>query len=790
MDNHKYPAKLVSFRPNDFQKGRVPGSPPGVAKWEYNHRKEIIQHIMNLKNQLEKISENYVPSVRKLLKHRDSCYPIVIYMKKLAKSHRPDAILKFLDSEVIAVHSLGKLVVGITEDSLLAFIQLINDLTREIPNTREAWLTQKQDKSGKWRDKIVPGKERDFEWIHELTSIDYVKEYSPSEVLEAMSHRDIQDCETDGEFKVRFFQYHNDTDHIVWTEFNQVFNLNGTDIRPLSYVSGFTSYIVPFTNEETIHQMAAFPGVESITSFTRFRVNSSAVAESSTFLNIIQPVIGKSYPKVAIVDSGIGKNNSHLSPWVEERDIYVPFNRQDNYHGEFVGGMLLYAHDANPTLKNIVDTGVKILDVVVLPSEAYESIREDELIDALDAALEKYAEQYKVWNLSLGSSRLCSGVISDFTACIDKLQDTYNVSFVIAAGNFLELRQAGAHQSEDELDRICLPADSIRAVTVGSIALNHDHTNLVKQGETAPYSRRGPGIGLSIKPDVVHYSGNPQNYPIQSINANGAIVEDYGTSFSAPLVSALMAEYYEQYPGELTKTMAKALLIHGSKHPLTNKCIELANDHYYYGFGLPSRIHDVLNGNEHEITMVFEGRLNARQNRNWVQISDFPFPESLKVGENKIRGEILVTLVYEPHLNPQLGSEYCRGNVDVRLRTLLEDGSYETISKGSSAGEINQGERWEKDQMTKELKWSPAKQLSFKSPIGRKGSTDLRLDLFPTWRDTSDKQPIPFAVVVTIRDPKKSATVYTDVSRALLRAFQANDLNLRNTPTQITNRSR
>ncbi|MCP1136293.1 S8 family peptidase [Paenibacillus polysaccharolyticus] len=790
MDNQKYPAKLVSFRANDYQKGKVPGSFPGIAKWEYNHRNEIIRHLTNLKNQLLAIYESYIPSARIKLKYPDSSYPIVIYMKKLAKSHRPDGILKTLESEVIAVHALGKLVVGITEDSLLKFIQLIVDLTGDIPTTREAWITHKPDKSGTEREAIVPGRERDFEWIHELTSIEHVKTYSPSEVLEAMSSTDMQDCIKDGEFKIRFFQYDNDNDQIVRTQFNQTFKLNEKEIRPLSYSPELSSYVVPFINIETIHQMAAFPGVESITSFTRFRVTSSTLAESTTFLEIIQPESEKSYPRVAIVDSGIGKENNHITPWVEEREIFVPFNRQDNYHGEFVGGMLVYAHNANPTLKNIVDTGVKILDVVVLPAESQESIREDELIDALETALEKYAETYKVWNLSLGSSRLCSGVISDFTASIDKLQDTYQVNFVIAAGNFVELRQAWPVTSEDEMDRICLPADSIRAVTVGSIALNHDDTNLVKQGETAPYSRRGPGIGLAIKPDVVHYSGNPRNYPIQSINSNGAIVEDYGTSFSAPLVSAIMAEYYEQYPGQLSKTMAKALLIHGSKHPLTEKCIEHATDHYYYGFGLPSRIHDVLNGNEHEITLVFEGRLNAQQNRNWVQISDFPFPESLKAGENKIRGEILVTLVYEPHLNPRLGSEYCRGNVDIRLRTLLEDGSYETISKGSSAGEINQVERWEKNQMTKELKWSPAKQLSFISPRGKKGSTDLRLDLFPTWRDITDKQAIPFAIVVTIRDPKKMATVYTDVSRSLLKAFQANDLKLRYTPTRITNKSR
>jgi len=40
-------------------------------------------------------------------------------------------------------------------------------------------------------------------------------------------------------------------------------------------------------------------------------------------------------------------------------------------------------------------------------------------------------------------------------------------------------------------------------------------------------------------------------------------------------------------------------------------------------------------------------------------------------------------------------SEYCRGDIDIRLCTLFEDGKYGTIL-GGSAGEINQTESAEK----------------------------------------------------------------------------------------------
>ncbi|GIO33523.1 hypothetical protein J2TS6_46640 [Paenibacillus albilobatus] len=792
MYNKDYPAKLIKLRSKDSQSGRIPAPIPGPAAWSYATKKEILKQFRELENQINTILESYVPLAKsKLLNADDVPLPIVFKMRKLAKSHRPDHILKELNSEIIAVHALGKLVVGLTEQSIEQLKEMISELKEIIPSSRQEWITKRMDSNGVYRDAVDPKWNREFELIHELTSIDLITSYTLGDALETMSVDDFESCKKDGELKVRFFKYESEIDDIIFSSFLTHFSNKGirrNKIERLRHSHKIDTYVVPYVSDEIIKQMADFPGVETVSNFTRFQLSANGQILEKQKLQVLLPEKDRDYPRVAIVDSGISVNNKHLAAWIEAQETFVPPNRQNNYHGEFVGGILVYGHLANPNIQELIDSGVKILDVVVLPDPDLESIREDELLDALEEALDLYATEFKVWNLSLGSSRLCTGVISDFTAAIDELQDTYNVQFIIAAGNYQKMREIWPVEDVfvDDADRISLPADSMRAITVGSIACEDDHTTLVKKGEVTPYSRRGPGVGLSVKPDIVHFSGNPKNFPIYSINGTGELVADFGTSFSAPLVAGILAEYYQQFPTNLSKTTAKALLIHGSRHPITKKVVSVANDLYFYGFGQPKRIHDVLYGDEHEITLMFEGALNPKQNLNWIKISDFPFPQSLCTG-NKIRGEILVTLVYEPHLNPRLGSEYSRSNVDIRLRSIV-NGKPKTITKGIAAGEVPDAEKWEKTQMTNELKWSPIKQVQFLSPIGKEGSDEISLELFPTWRELTDKEVIPFSVVITIRDPKKVAPVYTEVSKLLLQSFQSDDINLRSEPARINYR--
>ncbi|MED2792132.1 hypothetical protein P4256_10320 [Bacillus wiedmannii] len=99
------------------------------------------------------------------------------------------------------------------------------------------------------------------------------------------------------------------------------------------------------------------------------------------------------------------------------------------------------------------------------------------------------------------------------------------------------------------------------------------------------------------------------------------------------------------------------------------------------GYGIPKRISEVLHGDEHEITLMLEGEIDSSQGTNWIKIEEFPIPDSLVNDEfGKIRGNILVTMVYDTPLSARFGSEYCRCNLDVRIRTKVGS-SYDKITK-------------------------------------------------------------------------------------------------------------
>jgi serine protease AprX len=798
MNENNYPAKFVKFRQRDFQSGRVPLNPPGPPIWFHESQKEIQRHIAQLIAQVNVVWESVDSSIREYVNGEKLPVPIVFKMKEraLAKSHRPNILFESVQTDVIAVHGLGKLIVPVNRDILSDIKDLLQETLEVVPANRLEWIVNRRDKQGVSRPYVIPDKRREFELIHELTAIEEICTYTPADVLSSMRHQEYKNAAEDGKVKVRFFKFHDSTlDDLVVNTFIQQFHQLGVSKDNISRYgsSELNTYVIPFTDERSLEEMAKFPGVEIISAFMRFSVNYQVTDSRIESLPVITPDPAQSYPRVAVVDSGISNDNRHLKPWIEDVVQFVPDNRQDNYHGNFVGGLLIYGPTLNPGLSNVVDTGVKILDVVVIPDPNKEVIREDDLLNALIDALEQYSDEYKVWNLSLGTNVVCTGIVSDFTYALDKLQDEFDVQFVVAAGNYNEMRKVWpvTDPFESEEDRITIPADSVRAITVGAVALNGDSSTLVAAHEVVPYSRRGPGVGLSIKPDLVHYSGNPFSFPIKSVDNTGAVVSDYGTSFSTPLVSALLAEYYHLFPtnltdsGKLSRVLARCLLVHGAKNRLTGKRIDEAQDHYYYGFGIPDRLENVLTGNEHEITLVLEGELNYRLGRNWIEVADFPFPPSL-VTDDKIRGQILVTLAYQPHLNPRMGSEYSRSDIQLRLVTEI-DGKYETVTKGSSAGAIPASDKWEKTQILKELKWSSVKQLEFVSPRGRKGSGHFKLELFPQWRDTTERRPLPFALAVTIRDPKGIAPVYNEVSSALA-SFQTADIVLR-TPTRIVARS-
>ena len=78
----------------------------------------------------------------------------------------------------------------------------------------------------------------------------------------------------------------------------------------------------------------------------------------------------------------------------------------------------------------------------------------------------------KVWNLSLGSNmEIDKNFISQEGALLDKLENEYDIIFVVA----------GTNQTDKLQDRIGSPADSINSLVVNAVKRNGEKSILCKK---------------------------------------------------------------------------------------------------------------------------------------------------------------------------------------------------------------------------------------------------------------------------------------------------------------------
>ena len=105
-------------------------------------------------------------------------------------------------------------------------------------------------------------------------------------------------------------------------------------------------------------------------------------------------------------------------------------------------GLICWGSELNPNLKDITAGPCGLLDVQIIPNDDprfgdTDEISESEFLESLEAALKKHANRVKVWNLSLGTNEVCSlDDFSLFAQQLDDLQERYQVSFVVSAGNY------------------------------------------------------------------------------------------------------------------------------------------------------------------------------------------------------------------------------------------------------------------------------------------------------------------------------------------------------------------
>ena len=412
----------------------------------------------------------------------------------------------------------------------------------------------------------------------------------------------------------------------------------------------------------------------------------------------------QSAPIVCVMDSGIQEEHKYLAPAIssDESISLLPNNTgttdevAGGGHGTRVAGAVLYP-------KAVPSDGVyqlpcwirnmRILDENnCLPENVYPP-------KAIAIAVQKYNVENpiptKIFNHSIGSRRSCEMKhMTPWAAEIDSQSYNHDVLFIQAAGNISTdvistYWQAGYPYPEyldRELCRISNPAQSLQAITVGSVSADELETDdfiaLGKHMEASSFSRSGPGIWDVLKPEVVEYGGthmyNKGSVPPQlttppevcpelirkSPEGPAFARDDVGTSFSAPKVTYIASQVEKALP-ESPALLYRALIAQSARWPKNinevskEECVSTLR---HIGYGVPD-VERATHNDEYRITLVTPSLMELGDDK--AHIFQVPIPEELSnVGEDY---DILVEVTLSYVANPRRTRRYVKGYLSTWL---------------------------------------------------------------------------------------------------------------------------
>ncbi|MEK4508980.1 S8 family peptidase [Paenibacillus sp. FSL K6-2524] len=750
MSDKNLPIKLVLQKASDTQKNLGGGKVKYFGEVTSNLQGEMISkfdQILNFYNDV--FTENeHIPAVGK----------IVVKPEAIAKSHKPSDLCR--NCPIIGSEDLDEIYIKVTKKSINETIELI----RNPPSQKfRANLTAVLD-------------------IKPIT----VEEKISKELVQLSQQGLFANVKS--KIKIKYFDFDDAYDDSQIVEYiTKKLNVMGLSDKYefISYGEGIKFIKVDVSSYDDVVKIASINGVKSVDFFQEYSLplDEFVGTDLEAFL---EDEYSDSEIIIGIIDGGISTNNALLSPYIVAREEYVNEAYLNPSHATFIASTIQYGNKLNH-IEMSNPKRFKFIDVVAIPNSdtnfgPTDTVGEEELMEIIEDAMNKYSARVKVWNISLGiESLICQGAMSDLGIFLDYIQDKYKVQIFVSSGNLNQnpLRTWPPQNTMGECDRIISPADSVRAITVGSLALFDSENSIVKGNEPSPFSRRGPGANYIVKPDVVDYGGNIDTtfsiagLGMKGLGVNGEVIEGIGTSYSNPRVVQKFTSVYDEMV-EKDLMLAKAMIIHSAR--LTSReLLEQSQDNIkYYGFGMPSvNTKDILQCSEDEITLVFRQKISQGTH---LELFDFPYPNSL-IRDGKCFGEIGMTLAYNPVLDQRYGREYCRTNIDVSFGTY----KYAPDGKIKFAGcvplENSWDEKFEKSRVENGFKWSPIK--SYYRKISNKGiqSGDgwkIRIDMNP--RNGLIVPSQEFVLIVTIKDPGGN-DIYSEVVNGLrTRGYVTNNL--------------
>jgi hypothetical protein len=520
----------------------------------------------------------------------------------------------------------------------------------------------------------------------------------------------------------------------------------------------------------------------------------AARASTNTRPAVHKPAPRGSYPIVGIIDGGVA-DIPELAPWRVGDAGLVPANDRDEAHGTFIAGLIAAGGILNPDIADELETrGCKFFDLDIFPRvdlrQDYYGQDAEYFFDLLDEKIKAAKRDHKVriFNFSFGVQRFSSH--SGYTAWADRLDRiarANDVILVISAGN-LSRREARPPWPKDAGDAIAMlanfagasqaispPSEHLLGLTVG--ALNPPGVKGHEPGLPTTYTRRGPGVGGARKPDISHYGGaetgaaGGNRTGLVSLATNGEAIENCGTSFAAPNGAASLATLDHRLEQGQPRELLLALPVHRAQRGKVMSAKALRHiSRDFVGFGLPPTADAMLMDDPYAITLVFTGQLRRRQ----ILQFEFSWPAALVTADGACMGRADLTLAYTPPIDAAHKDEALRVQLEAHLsqEAIDDDGELgwdnqlQQDGSGMPPGMTNKTEQY---LLKTGLKWSPIKRYSANMPKGRGERSTWRLMVNSQQRAGAPfpDAGVPFAIILTISDPRELAPIHDTVRNNL-----------------------
>lgn len=696
---------------------------------------------------------------------------VKILKEASAKSHRPEFLFSDQTCPIIGAGRLGELFIKGSDAGIHQIERIIN--------------TAKADRV-----------------IKEISTVETIEPITPEFRKMGLSAAEIlaRSPKTKNGYlvKVQLFDFGDDDQNKLAAEFAEKCRRAEILVDHAGYDERNYYFAATCKTPAHVDSLAKIVGVRSVRQMPVLRTIKIQAGKPQPFpTDLAEPTDRPGgYPVVVVIDTGVSDKIPALQKWVAGTRSSVAPAYENKSHGTFVAGLLCWGNQLNPGLAGIDGEPCKIFDLHVMPNSdpgagATDDLTESQLLQDIEAALKAHSNDFKVWNLSMGTSEVCSlDEFSSFAVELDRLQEKYDVSFVISAGNYDSLPLLGYPRQGGELaaGRITTPADSLLGITVGSVAHISHKKNGPREGEPSAFSRHGAGPNHIIKPDLVHYGGTCTQDGIERVGvqsvSEGGLVQDMGTSFSAPLVSRTLANIYHQITPAPSPVLARAILTHHARHPITGGRVANQEENFL-GFGIPGPIATSLECPSWASTLVFEDSLRPGFYQEW---NDFPYPDSLQ-RNGRYFGDIWMTVAFAPARGNRWGTEYCETHIDAhfgvyRMAKSKKDGKMAPTFKGLVPPEHkNPGLLYEAYQVERLRKWAPVRtyfgSLGAKGEPGDRWRLKVQLLCRHAAKDRLSANPQKFALIVTIADPAKKAPIYNEMAQKIRNRWQVQNLALR-----------